>query len=352
MNNHHEIVVITGASAGVGRATVREFARHGAWIGLLARGTEGLENARREVEEMGGRAVAIPTDVADPDQVEAAAERIENELGPIDVWVNDAMTTVFAPFKEIKPEEYKRATEVTYLGAVWGTMAAMKRMLPRDRGVIVQVGSALAYRSIPLQSPYCGAKHAIVGFTDSIRSELIHDKSHVHITVVHLPAVNTPQFDWCLSRLPRHPQPVPPIYQPEVPARAIFWAAHHRRREVYVGYPTVKAIYGEKFAPAYADRVLATMAYSGQQTDEPVSPDRPNNLFHPLPGDFGAHGDFDNRSAPDSIELWASTHKGTLALAAGLAAGAAWLTVKWLRANNNSRRAIPAERETSTALAA
>jgi short-subunit dehydrogenase len=235
-----EVVVVTGASAGVGRAVVREFAKKKADIGLIARGVERLEAAKREVEECGGRAVVVPADVADAEAVERAAERVEEELGPIDIWVNDAMTTVFAPFSQITPEEFKRATEVTYLGFVYGTMSALKRMRARNRGTVVQVGSALAYRSIPLQSAYCGAKHAIVGFTDSIRSELIHEKSDVHITVVHLPAMNTPQFSWCRTKLPRQPQPVPPIYAPEVAARAIYWAAHNRRRELYVGLSTAE----------------------------------------------------------------------------------------------------------------
>ncbi|HZK81623.1 MAG TPA: SDR family oxidoreductase, partial [Humisphaera sp.] len=217
--NHGKVVVVTGASAGVGRAVVTEFARQGAYIGLIARGKDRLEATRHEVEELGGKALVLPTDVAEAQQVEQAAERVEKELGPIDIWVNDAMTTIFAPFLQITPEEFKRATEVTYLGQVYGTMAALKRMHARNRGTIVQVGSALAYRSIPLQSPYCGAKHAIAGFTDSIRSELIHDKSAVHITAVMLSAMNTPQFSWCRTRLPRHPQPVPPIFQPEVAAR-------------------------------------------------------------------------------------------------------------------------------------
>ncbi len=238
-SNRGKVVVVTGASAGVGRAVVTEFARQGAHIGLIARGRERLEAAKREVEELGGKALVLPTDVADAEQVEAAAERVEQEFGPIDIWVNDAMTTIFAPFLEITPEEFKRATEVTYLGQVYGTMAALKRMHARNRGSIVQVGSALAFRSIPLQSPYCGAKHAIVGFTDSIRSELIHNKSNVHITAVMLPAMNTPQFSWCRTRLPRHPQPVPPIFQPEVAARAIVWAASHKRREcTSVGLPS------------------------------------------------------------------------------------------------------------------
>ncbi len=229
------VVVVTGASAGVGRAVAREFGGRGCRVGLLARGRDRLEAAKKDIEDAGGRAIVLPADVANAEEVEAAAEQVEQELGPIDVWVNDAMTTIFAPFHEITAAEFKRATEVTYLGCVYGTMSALKRMRTRNRGTIVQVGSALAYRSIPLQSPYCGAKHAIVGFTDSIRSELIHQQSNIHITVVHLPAMNTPQFSWCRTRLPRHPQPVPPIFQPEVAARAIVWASSHRRREVYVG---------------------------------------------------------------------------------------------------------------------
>lgn len=319
-SNQAKVVVVTGASAGVGRAVVREFARQNTHIGLIARGRERLEAARREVEQAGGKALVAPADVADARQVEDAAERIERELGPIDIWVNNAMTTIFAPFLEIAPDEFKRATEVTYLGQVYGTMAALKRMKPRNRGAIVQVGSALAYRSIPLQSAYCGAKHAIVGFTDSIRSELLHDRSNVHITVVHLPAMNTPQFDWCRTRLPRHPQPVPPIFQPEVAARAIVWAASHRRRELYVAWPTVKAIYGQKIAPAYADRYLAKHAYDGQQTSEAVPPDRVDNLFQPVPGDFAAHGIFDERASNGSFESRLNRHRGT-ALSIGAAVG-------------------------------
>lgn len=295
-------MVVTGASAGVGRAVVNEFAREGAHIGLIARGRERLEAAKREVEQSGGKALVLPTDVADAQQVENAAEQVEQELGPIDIWVNVAMTTIFAPFLQITPEEFKRATEVTYLGQVYGTMAALKRMHARNRGAIVQVGSALAYRSIPLQSPYCGAKHGIVGFTDSIRSELIHDKSAVHITAVMLPAMNTPQFSWCRTRLPRHPQPVPPIFQPEVAARAIVWAASHKRREVFVAWPAVEAIYAQDIAPAFADRYLAKHAYDGQQTSEPVSPDRPDNLFEPVQGDYAAHGIFDDRAKSFSVQ--------------------------------------------------
>lgn len=316
-----KVVVVTGASAGVGRAVVAEFARQGAHLGLIARGRERLEAAKREVEGAGGKALVLPADVADAQQVEEAAERAERELGPMDVWVNDAMTTIFAPFVEITPEEFKRATEVTYLGQVYGTMAALKRMKPRDRGTIIQVGSALAYRSIPLQSPYCGAKHAIVGFSDSLRSELIHDRSKVHITMVHLPAMNTPQFNWCRTRLPRHPQPVPPIFQPEVAARAIVWAASHKRREVYVGGPTVKAIYGQEIAPSYADRYLAKNAYDGQQTDEPVSPHRPDNLFEPVEGDYAAHGIFDDRARDFSVQnvLNLSPYRNILAVTGAVA---------------------------------
>lgn len=318
-------MVVTGASAGVGRAVVREFARQGAHIGLIARGRERLEAAKRDVEELGGKALVLPVDVADARQVEDAAERTEREFGPIDIWINDAMTTIFAPFLEITPEEFKRATEVTYLGQVYGTMAALKRMRSRNCGTIVQVGSALAYRSIPLQSAYCGAKHAIVGFTDSIRSELLHDQSNVHITAVMLPAMNTPQFSWCRTRLPRHPQPVPPIYQPEVAARAIVWAAQHKRREVYVGWPTVEAIYGQEVAPSFADHYLARHGFDSQQTSQPVSPDRPDNLFEPVQGEYAAHGIFDNRASCYSVQsslnlalINLTAHRGLVALA-GLA---------------------------------
>ncbi len=314
-----EIVVITGASAGVGRAVACEFAKNSARIGLIARGKERLEAAQKEVKELGGEALILAADVADPEQVENAAARVEREFGPIDVWVNNAMTTVFAPFCEITPAEFKRATEVTYLGCVYGTMAALKRMRSRNAGSIVQVGSALAYRSIPLQAPYCGAKHAIVGFTDSIRSELIHDKSAVHITVVHLPAMNTPQFSWCRTKLPNHPQPVPPIYEPEVAARAVYYAAHHRRREIYVGYPTVKAIYGQEIASGYADRYLARNGFESQQTDQPVPPDRPDNLFEPVEGEWGAHGIFTGRAHSFSPQTWLDLHRAPAAAAmAGL----------------------------------
>jgi NAD(P)-dependent dehydrogenase (short-subunit alcohol dehydrogenase family) len=313
-----EVVVITGASAGVGRATVREFARHGASIGLIARGVDGLEGARREVEAAGGKALVLPTDVADPEQIEAAAERVERELGPIDIWVNNAMTSVFSPIKEMTPWEFKRVTEVTYLGFVYGSLAALKRMLPRDRGTIVHVGSALAYRSIPLQAAYCAAKHAILGFHASLRTELLHDKSNVRTTMVQMPALNTPQFGWVKSRLPRKAQPVPPIYQPEVAARAIYYAAHHpERREYYAAWSAVEAIFGNKLAPSFADHYLARTGYDSQQHDGPDDPNRPNNLWQPVPGDHGAHGSFDDRARDVSLELLAETHAKWLAVAAG-----------------------------------
>jgi len=315
-----EVVVVTGASAGLGRAIVRAFAGEGAYIGLLARGRDGLEGARREVEALGAKALVIPVDVADAEAVEQAAETIEQEFGPIDVWINNAMVSVFSPVKMITPAEYKRVTEVTYLGVVYGTLAALKRMLPRDHGVIIQVGSALAYRGIPLQSAYCAAKHAIQGFHDSLRSELIHDKSKVRVTMVQLPAMNTPQFSWVKSRLPRKPQPVPPIYEPEIGAAAVLFAAHHDRREMYVGYPTVQAIVGDKIAPGFADWYLARNGYDAQQTDEPVETDRRDNLWEPVAGDHGAHGTFGDRATASSPQLWLSKNRNWLALAgAGLA---------------------------------
>ena len=317
-----EVVVITGASAGVGRATVREFARRKAHIGLLARGIDALEVARREVEEAGGKALVLPTDVAHADQVEAAAERVERELGPIDVWINNAMNSVFSPVKKMQAEEYKRVTEVTYLGSVYGTLSALKRMLPRDRGSIVFVGSALAYRGIPLQSAYCGAKHAMQGFFDSLRTELMHDKSNIRITMVQLPALNTPQFGWVKTRLRGEPRPMGKIFQPEVAARAIYWAAHNDRRELYVGFPTAYAIVGNKVAPWYADQVLSEQGVEGQQQEEPVEPDRPHNLWEPLPGDHGAHGSFDDQAHRFSPHAWASMHRGLLALVGAGLAGA------------------------------
>lgn len=321
-----KIAVITGGTAGVGRATVRAFAKRGYDVAILGRGPQGLEGARSDAEDAGGRGLAIQTDVADAEQVDAAAQRVEAELGPIDVWVNNAMTTIFSPVARITPEEFRRATEVTYLGTVYGTMAALRHMQPRDRGCIVQVGSALAYRAIPLQAPYCGAKHAIRGFTDSLRCELLHDGSSIHITAVHLPALNTPQFVWCRTRLPNHPQPVPPIFQPEVAADAILFAAEHHRREVWVGAPTYKVILGNKLVPGLADRYLARTGYDSQQTDEPVEDDRPDNLFEPVSGDHGPRGPFTERSKGSSKFLWATKHRGlvmsaTLVLAAAIVAG-------------------------------
>ncbi len=269
-------IVVTGASAGVGRATVRAFAREGARVGLIARGTDGLEAAKREIEELGGQALVLPADVADADAIENAAAEVERQFGPIDVWVNNAMASVFSPVKEMTAAEYKRVTEVTYLGYVNGTLSALKRMSPRDRGVIIQVGSALAYRGIPLQSAYCAAKHAIQGFCDSLRCELIHDKSNVQLCMVQMPALNTPQFGWVKSRLPRKAQPVPPIYQPEIAADAIVYASHHPRREICVGLPTVVAIAGDKIAPGLLDHYLGNTGYDGQQTSEPADPNRPN----------------------------------------------------------------------------
>ena len=320
MSIPREVVVITGASAGVGRATVREFARRGAWIGLLARGRDGLDAAKTEVEEAGGRALALPTDVADADAMEAAASAVEQTFGPIDVWINNAMVSVFSPVREITAAEFARVTDVTYLGVVHGTLAALRRMLPRDRGTIVQVGSALAYRGIPLQSAYCGAKHAVQGFTESLRSELLHDRSRVRVTMVHLPALNTPQFSWVKSRLPREPQPVPPIFQPEVAARAIYWSAHHTRRELSIGLPTVGAIWGNAIAPAAVDWYLARHGYEAQQTDEPVRPDRRDNLREPVPGDHGAHGRFDDRARPFSLHGWMNRHRWIAAAGIALVA--------------------------------
>ena len=315
MSREPEVVVITGASAGVGRAAARKFARHGARIGLLARGVDGLKAAQREVQKLGSEALIIPTDVANAEQVEAAAEKVETELGPIDIWVNNAMTSVFSPIKKMMAEEFRRVTEVTYLGYVYGTLAALKRMLPRNRGVIVQVGSALAYRGIPLQAAYCAAKHAIQGFCDSLRCELLHDKSNVQVTMLQMPALNTPQFGWVKSRLPHKAQPVPPIFQPEVAAEAIYFAAHNPRREFYVGLPSVKAIVANKIAAGLLDHILARTGYASQQHDGSEDPNRPNNLWQPVPGDHGAHGAFDARARNWSPQLWTSEHRGWIAAA-------------------------------------
>lgn len=331
-----QVVVVTGASAGVGRAVARAFGAQGAAVGLLARGRDGLEAAAAEIEALGGRALVLPTDVADAEAVEAAAIAVEERFGPIDVWVNCAMATVFAPVHRVTPEEFKRATEVTYLGYVHGTLAALKRMRPRDHGVIVQVGSALAYRAIPLQSAYCAAKFAIRGFTDSLRSELLHDGSSVHVTMVQMPALNTPQFDWSRNKMPYRPQPVPPIFQPEVAAEAILFAAEARRREVWVGWSAIRAILANKVAPGLLDRFLAHQGYTGQLTDEPVSPQHRDNLFEPVPGDHGAHGRFDDRASGRSLALELVEHRN-LALG-GLAAGALLLGAWWIGGRERQRR--------------
>jgi short-subunit dehydrogenase len=331
--NGTEVVVITGASAGIGRATAREFAKRGAQIGLLARGVDGLEAAKREVEELGGKALVVPTDVSDAAQVESAAAKIEEAFGPIDIWINNAMASVFSRFMDMTLDEFRRVTEVTYLGAVNGTAVALKRMLPRNRGCIVQIGSALAYRSIPLQSAYCGAKHAIRGFTDSLRSELIHDGSKVHLTMVQLPGVNTPQFDWVRSHLPKRGKPVGPVYQPEVAAAAIYWAAHQKRREVFVGIPAVTAILGNKIVPGALDHYLAKAAVEGQQTSEPRNPNQPDNLWRPVPGDHGAHGRFDAQARKISPQLWATQHRRAIGICSLALAGvglSSWALKKWI----------------------
>ena len=311
-----EVAVITGASAGVGRATVREFARRGAWIGLIARGRDGLTAAAREVEALGGKALVLPVDVANADDIENAAAAVEKELGPIDIWVNNAMASVFSPIKEMASDEFKRVTEVTYLGYVYGTLAALRRMLPRDRGIIIQVGSALAYRGIPLQAAYCAAKHAIQGFVDSLRCELMHDKSRVRVTMIEMPALNTPQFGWVKSRLPRKAQPVPPIFQPEVAAEAIVYASHNARRELYVGMPTVGVISVNKVFPGLLDHYLAHTGYDSQQYDGAEDRHRPHNLFEPVDAteDHGAHGDFDARAHSVSPQLWTNTHRTWLVI--------------------------------------
>jgi short-subunit dehydrogenase len=325
--------MITGASAGVGRATAIAFGRRGARIGLIARGRAGLDGARRDVEAAGGQALVFEADVADAKALERAAAGLESEYGAIDVWVNNAMTSVFSPVKDTTAAEFKRVTEVTYLGVVNGTLTALRRMLPRNRGTIVQVGSALAYRGIPLQAAYCAAKHAIQGFCDSLRAELLHDGCAVHLTMVQMPALNTPQFDWVKSRLPGRAQPVPPVFQPEVAAAAITYAADHPRREFYVGVPTVTAIVGNKLLPGIGDRYLAASGYRSQQAGEPEDPDRPDNLWEPVDAtrDFGAHGRFDSIAEPLSWEAIAARNRAQLIgalLTTAAAAAICWTRIR------------------------
>jgi short-subunit dehydrogenase len=318
------VAVITGASGGVGRATARLLAERGAKLVLLARGTEGLDGAKRDVEERGGQAFAVPADVSRFDEVEAAAEAAEREFGPIDLWINNAMVSMYSPFIEMTPDEFRHIVEVTFLGNVYGTQCALKRMMPRNRGVIIQVGSALAFRSIPLQSAYCASKHAIQGFTESIRSELIHEHSAVRVSVVNMPALNTTQFTWTKNKMPYKARPTGTIFQPEVAADAILFAAEHDRREIMVGYTTVEATLGEKIIPGLLDHYLAKAAWDGAMLPEPVDPNQPDNFWKPVPRDLGAHGQFDNLARKFSPELWASKHRagllgGLLAAGVGLA---------------------------------
>jgi short-subunit dehydrogenase len=326
MARHDEVVVITGASGGVGRAAARRFASEGAKVALLARGRKGLEAAAREVEQAGGQALVLPVDVADHDQVEAAASSVEDAFGEIDVWVNDAMVTVYAEFLDIEPDEFKRATDVTYLGMVWGTRAALKRMLPRNRGSIVQVCSAMSYRGIPLQSPYCGAKAACKNFTESVITELLHQKSKVRLSMIQLPGLNTTQFTWGRTKLPKQTMPVPPIYQPEIAADAIHHAAHHKRRQIYVGIPTVMNIIGERTAPWLLDRFLAKTGYKNQMTDQDLDPRGHDNLFEPVDEDRGAHGPFDEQAHERSPQYELAKHRAVVLAGVGAAlagAGAA-----------------------------
>jgi short-subunit dehydrogenase len=324
-----DVVVVTGASAGLGRAIATTLGARGARVGLLARGRDGLEAARRDVEAAGGTALVIPTDVASADHVAAAAGAVEEQFGPIDVWINNAMVSVFSPVKQTTPEEFRRVTEVTYLGTVNGTLAALERMMPRDRGVIVQVGSALAFRAIPLQAAYCAAKHAVQGFTEALRTELLHDRSGVRVAIVHMPALNTPQFGWVKTRLPREPQPVPPIYQPEVGAEAVLWTIEHDDPEVWVGSSTVRAILANRIAPRLLDRYLARRGYEAQQWNGPVDRSRRSNLWEPVPGDHGAHGAFSAQAHASSRQFWLRRHRRSLGLTAmGLAASLAVLTLR------------------------
>jgi short-subunit dehydrogenase len=319
-NSRPPVVVVTGASAGVGRAVVREFAHHGAKLGLIARGEDGLRAAAAEVEHAGSEALVLPADVADANAVEQAAGLVEQRFGPIDIWINNAMVSVFSPVKQMQAAEFRRVTEVTYLGYVHGTLAALKRMLPRDRGMIVQVGSALSYRGIPLQAAYCAAKHAIEGFSESLRTELIHDNSHVQVSLVHLPALNTPQHSWSKSRMPRKAQPVPPIFEPELAAAAIYHAAFHYRREWTLGMITDLVLAGNKVAPGLGDWYMAQTGYESQMTSEPDDPQRPHNLWEPLPGDAGAHGRFSDRAQDHSWQWWLTKNRTAVWTMAGACA--------------------------------
>ncbi|CAL8978101.1 3-phenylpropionate-dihydrodiol/cinnamic acid-dihydrodiol dehydrogenase [Cellulomonas sp. T2.31MG-18] len=313
------VAVVTGGSAGLGRAIVRALAAEGWDVGVLARGTDGLAGAVADVAHAGRRAVGVPTDVAVHEDVDRAADRVEQTLGPITLWVNNAMTGVFGQFVDVPPDDFERVTAVTYLGVVNGTRAALRHMGARDSGVIVQVGSALAFRGIPLQSAYCGAKHAMVGFTESVITELLHRKSGITVCMVHMPALNTVQFSWLKNLLPHHSQPVPPIYQPEVGAEAVARVALHPSRTTWVGYPTVGTILGNRVIAPLLDRYLARTGYDAQQTTTDTTPPLGVNLYEPVPGDHGAHGDFDGRSKDSSAQVWATLHKGVLAGAAAVA---------------------------------
>ena len=336
MTAPRRVVAVTGASAGIGRAIVRAFAADGADLGLIARNREALEAACREVEAAGGRAVVCVADVADPQQVAEAAATIERSLGPIDVWVNNAMVTVVSPVSQLTPEEIRRVTEVSYLGAVYGTMAALERMRTRDRGIVIQIGSALAYRAIPLQAAYCGAKFALRGFTDSLRTELMHEGSNIRLTMLQLPAVNTPQFDWCRTHMARAPRPVSPVFQPELIARSAVWASYRRRREVVIGWPALKAIWGNKMLPAFADWYLARTGYDGQMTAAEASAQRPDNLWESPVGDAGAHGRFDAEARSHSVQHWLDRHRASLGLAVLGTLGA--LAAHRLTSNGRIRR--------------
>jgi len=329
-----QVVVVTGASSGVGRAIARAFGRAGAKVALLARNVDALQNAAEEIRQAGGEAMVLPLDVSEDKEVFAAADKVVETWGRIDTWVNNAMVSVFSPVEKMTPEEYRRVTDVTYLGAVYGTLAALRHMKPRDEGTILQIGSALAYRSIPLQSAYCASKAAMRGFTDSVRTELFHDKSRVKICMLQLPAVNTPQFDVVRTRLPHRAQPVPPIFQPEVIAQAALYAAEHPKRELWIALSAWKAILGQKIIPGLLDRYLARVGYSGQQTDQPVSQARRvrDNLYSPLPGDMGAHGAFDTRAKSVSMELWLRMNRGWVAATAGVALAAGLGVRAWRNA--------------------